>query len=74
MKFITILLTTYMVTKLAFSANQSTVSIVRCSFHDFPLVVRAIFSDFYHARFYQLTSTYATNYDTFSSMQLRDTI
>ena len=43
MKFITILLTTCMVTKLAFSANQSTVSIVCCRFHDFPLVVRAIF-------------------------------
>ena len=51
MKFIRILLTTCMVTKLAFSANKSTVSILRCSFHDFPLVVRAIFSDFYHARF-----------------------
>ena len=43
MKFITILLTTCMVTKLTFSANQSTVSIVCCRFHDFPLVVRAIF-------------------------------
>ena len=36
MNFVTILLTTCMVAKLAFSAKQSTVSILRCSFHDFP--------------------------------------
>ena len=36
MNFVTILLTTCMVTKLAFSAKQSTVSILSYSFHDFP--------------------------------------
>ena len=54
-----------MVTKLAFSAKQSTVSILPYSFHDFPLVVRAILSDFFQAGYYERTT-----YDTFSTMQL----
>ena len=52
MNFVTILVTTCMVTKLAFSAKQSTVSILRYSSYDFALVVRAIFSDFYQAGYY----------------------
>ena len=65
MNFVTILLTTCMVTKLAFSAKQSTVSILLYSFDDIPLLVRAIFSDLYQAGYYERTT-----YGTFSSMQL----
>ena len=78
MSYITILLimlTTCMVTKLAFSINQSTVSILRYSFTtSLYLVVWAIFFDSYQARcFPESTGKYTTNYDTFSSMKLRDT-